>query len=52
MEGAIYPWKCNQIQNYQPAYDIKELSADKNEKEKEITVTGESDTKDIKKQQP
>jgi len=32
MEVAIYHWECHQIREYQPAYDIKELSTDKNDK--------------------
>ena len=31
-EVVIYHWGCHQIREYQPAYDIKELSNDKNEK--------------------
>ena len=32
MEVAIYHWEYHQVQEYQLAYDIKELSTDKNEK--------------------
>ena len=32
MEVAIYHWECHQIRENQPAYDINELSTDKNEK--------------------
>ena len=49
MEVAIYHWECHQIRKNQPAYDINELSTDKNEKRERKHLNKEncSDSQEI-----